>query len=134
VIAGVERNDGVVAKPLAELDHRGGDVEILGAGRRRDGVEIIGAGGIAPGAPAVRVEPADIDEAGHEIVGGRLHGDIRREHLAEFVGVGVNMNQLRPCPRRRQNAVALGGHLAEAGTDYQQQVGFLETLHQRGWP
>jgi len=111
-----------------------GDIQRLGAVGGRDRVEIIGAGGIAPGAPAIRGEPAEIGEACHEIVGGRQHCDVRREHLSEFVGVGVDVDQFRSGPWRRKNAVALGGHFAEPRTDHQQQVGFLEALHQSGRP
>src|SRR5258708_28827861 len=51
VIAGIERNDGILAEPLAQMNHRGGNIERHRAAWRLDGFEVVGARGRTPPAP-----------------------------------------------------------------------------------
>ena len=116
---------------LSQLKHRRSDVELLAAAGGATALQIIVRARLRASSPAVGREPVLRRTRGGEMVGRRRDGKIGHIHAAEFVGVGVDVNEFRLRRRRRQNAIALRRDFAEAGADDEQQVGFLHALDQR---
>ena len=99
---------------------------------RLDGIQVlaVGAGGgVAPGAGVHRRHRGGGAQEFHRARADREDGLV---HPAELAGIGVHVHDLLPRARRHDEPVATGRHLAEPGTDDQQQVGVAHPLGEPG--
>src|SRR5260370_7147006 len=66
VIARIERNDGVLAEPFAQMDHRRGNIQRHRAAWRLAGFEIITPRGSNPPPPSLGRKPSPIPPTFHK--------------------------------------------------------------------
>ena len=62
----------------------------------------------------------------------RLQQQIGLVDTAEFLGAAMHVNQLLSWPRHLQQRVAAGGHLTQANTQRDDQIGFTHARSELG--